>query len=126
MWAQIDLNQHDLQPMPRGGDDTWPRLALVRRVPAGERKKKRKKRKKKSPTAVKVKLVTTWQWYPTSQSMSDANAISAFIEDADNANWATLTTLPSAANRRLRVVKQKRKRKTKKKTKKKKKKNGGF
>jgi hypothetical protein len=122
LWAQIDLDEHDLQPMPKsggGGAAAWPRLALVRRAPrevqkkkkeqkkkATATKKKNKKKRKTTEAIVKETLVTSWQWYPASRSMSDADAISAFIEDADQANWATMTPRPSAAKHRLRVVKQ--------------------
>ena len=127
-WAQIDLDQHELQPLPSdsGSGDAWPRLAVLHSAHEKVKMKKKKKKSKKSRAndgnrglGSKKRLVTRWKWYPAHRSMSDAEAISNFIELADRSNWTTLKPLPSLAKDRLRVVKRRRKMQKKKKQKKK-------
>ena len=130
-WIQIDLDEYALQPMPmheekRSGNRVnkknkkkknkkkrnvahqWPRIAITRTSPTKiiNKKKGRKKKKKGSSSTVptKKKDVISWKWYPSSLLLTDSNAITSFIESADQSNWSILDDLPSQSSKKLRIV----------------------
>jgi hypothetical protein len=127
-WIQIDLDDHALQPMPphekkstqdgkkkrRTYAHQWPRVAIARTSPAPElkegkknKKKKKKKKKKKSSvstTAKAKKDVTSWQWYPSTSSLDNADALHSWINTADMSEWSILDPLPIQSSKKLRIV----------------------
>ena len=59
---------------------------------------------RKTPPGWELERSTSWKWYPSSLLLTDSNAITSFIESADQSNWSILDDLPSQSSKKLRIV----------------------